>query len=158
MASRVVSSTLRPSGRQRWWVDIIDQGDTGVPAKGQQVPGGIDPVVVFQGQALADDLRQVSNFPGQMFQGAGFVAIGAAAVDVDHVGPNPVGYPGMVLQVGQGPAHHLFFGGRQQDKLVRVKAQPNVVGPGIPAAGLEHIDDGGAPRAGLPLHSLPGDG
>ena len=50
-------------------VDIIDQGEAGVMAEGQKIPGGIGPVVVFQGQTAADGFGQALDFVFQLSPG-----------------------------------------------------------------------------------------
>jgi hypothetical protein len=108
-------------------------------ANGQQITGRVHPIIVFQCQAAADAFRQTSNLTDQTFQRLTLVPVGTSGMNIDHIRTDPVRDLRLVSQIGNGTAGDLGVWGRQEYKLIRVKAGAQIVSAAIRFAFFECV-------------------
>ena len=120
---------------------VVDQRHAFGLADRQQIGGREGLVVVLDGQAASDPVRQPFQIAGEIGQCLLLVAVGSAAMDVDDIGPDPLGDFCLVFKLLDRLLNHVGAGRVQHHELIGVKAGSQLVLPGELSAFLEPTND-----------------
>ncbi len=136
-------------------VHVVHQRHTRAPAQRQQTPRGEAAVVVLERQSLPHPRAQELESALQTLGGLPQSTRGSSAVQTDHVGSDQLGDHRLMLQLLHRRSYHCLPLRVEHHELVRVQAQPDVVGPGQRAGPFERSRD--CSRGIQPLQGVAGD-
>ena len=108
-------------------VDIVNKGEGIAAAQGEEIAHGVAAVVIFDTEPAAHRRREVAEDRTEALQGELFVAIDAAGMEIDDLGTEGGRKLSLIFEFTQGILHNCRVRGGEDDKLVRVKAQAQII-------------------------------